>query len=220
MTEFIINEIGGKAIEGITYAFVRTDARANQSDRDRYQQYKELRNMLDRQGFQKEDIFRMYQVQNGIIFDIDMAIVKKIGTILTNRMLEQDGEQPNPDIIGDRPEKRRKGDMVQLARYLKKCYDAGEYIVDVALFSRNQVPEIVINGKIPTGEYAIQRFKAYAIRQWDLEDVNKNILLPMGLKIKQLAPGMILPTKTGVLFQLQLEAYNIGNSGVQLNKMR
>mgnify|MGYP000670703200 CR=1 len=47
------------------------------------------------------------------------------------------------------------------------------------------MPEIVINGQLADGRYAIQKYKAYAIRFWDLEELNKNLLIPtMKIRIK------------------------------------
>lgn len=211
LTQFIVNEIGGKALDGITYVLVRTDNTATQVDKDRISKYEAIRKEATLCGFGNNQLFRMYTLSNGVIFDIDMGITKKITQALANRVLAgQNENQSDPkyeDIIGNQPEKRRKSDMIALTMYLNEQFKAGKTIVDVALFSRNQVPEIVINGQLADGRYAIQKYKAYAIRFWDLEELNKNLLIPtMKIRIKQVAPGMILPTRTGVVFQLQLEA--------------
>lgn len=208
LTQFIVTEIGGKALDGITYVLVRTDNTATQVDRDRITKYEAIRKEATLCGFNDSQLFRMYNLSNGVIFDIDMGITKKITSALAKRVLAtQDKGQDTEDIIGNQPEKRRKSDMIALTMYLNEQFKAGKTIVDVALFSRNSVPEIVINGQLADGRYAIQKYKAYAIRFWDLEEVNKNLLIPMmKIRIKSVAPGMILPTRTGVVFQLQLEA--------------
>lgn len=206
LTRFIIDELGGKVLDGITYTLIRTDDSAKPYDKQRYEEYMGLRKEANLCGFSSLDVFRVYNLQNGVIFDVDMGITKKITTLVANRVMENDGKAIRyDDVIGDKPEKRRKSDMISLAKYLNKQIRQGQRIVEVALFSRNSVPEIVINGQLADGRYAIQKYKAYAIRFWDLEDVNKNFLIPMGIRIKSVAPGAILPTRTGVLFQLELE---------------
>lgn len=208
LTQFIVTEIGGKALDGITYVLVRTDNTATQVDRDRITKYEAIRKEATLCGFNDSQLFRMYNLSNGVIFDIDMGITKKITSALAKRVLAaQDKVLDTDDVIGNQPEKRRKSDMIALTMYLNEQFKAGKTIVDVALFSRNSVPEIVINGQLADGRYAIQKYKAYAIRFWDLEEVNKNLLIPMmKIRIKSVAPGMVLPTRTGVVFQLQLEA--------------
>lgn len=206
ITQFIVNELGGKALDGITYTLVRTDSTSTAYDKQRLDEYQALRKEATMCGFQNQELFRVYNIQNGVIFDIDMGITKQITTLITNKILEEDGKPMKyEDVIGNKPEIRRKNDMISLAKYLDKQLKNGQNMVEVALFSRNSVPEIVINGQLSDGRYAVQKYKAYAIRFWDLENVNKNLLIPMGMRIKSVAPGAILPTRTGVLFQLELE---------------
>lgn len=206
LTRFVIDELGGKVLDGITYALVRTDSTAKPYDKQRYEDYNNIRKEANICGFQSSEVFRVYNLQNGVIFDVDLGITKKITTLVANRILEEDGQPMKyDDVIGNKPEMRRKSDMISLAKYLNKQLKQGQQVVEIALFSRNSVPEIVINGQLSDGRYAVQKYKAYAIRFWDLEDVNKNFLIPMGMRIKSVAPGAILPTRTGVLFQLELE---------------
>ena len=206
LTQFIVNELGGKVLDGITYSLIRTDNHSTNYDKQRLDEYQAIRKEASMCGFQAQELFRVYNLQNGVIFDIDMGITKQIAALIVNKMLNENGQpMKHEDIIGNKPENRRKSDMISLAKYLDKQLKSGNSIVEIALFSRNSVPEIVINGQLQDGRYAIQKYKAYAIRFWDLEDVNRNLLIPMGLRIRQVQPGAILPTRTGVLFQLELE---------------
>ena len=78
LTQFIVNEIGGKALDGITYVLVRTDNTATQVDKDRISKYEAIRKEATLCGFGNNQLFRMYTLSNGVIFDIDMGITKKI----------------------------------------------------------------------------------------------------------------------------------------------
>ena len=51
-------------------------------------------------------------------------------------------------VIGNKPEMRRETEMARLAEHIQQEYTNGNTILEVALFSRNSVPEIVINGQI------------------------------------------------------------------------
>lgn len=90
---------------------------------------------------------------------------------------------------------RRKSDMLALAKYVQKKYLDGQNIIDIVIFSRNTVPEAVVSGVLPDGRPAIQRYKAFAVRQSDFKDINRNILMPIGYRIKSVAPGPVLPSR-------------------------
>ena len=153
-----------------------------------------------------DKVFRVYKVQNGVIFDADMSMVTDIAKKLTQKIEDSDGNKIDYDkVIGNKPEMRRETEMARLTEYIQQEYTNGNTILEVALFSRNSVPEIVINGQIQPNKYAIQTYKAYAIRYWDLENLNRNYLIPIGFKIKQVAAGQILPACNGVIFQLEIE---------------
>lgn len=78
-----------------------------------------------------------------------MGIVTDIAKKLTQKIVDSDGNRIDYDkVIGNKPEMRRETEMVRLTEYIQQEYTNGNTILEVALFSRNSVPEIVINGQI------------------------------------------------------------------------
>lgn len=203
MTEFLINEIGSKALDGITYTMVlNTD-----KDKEAYKRYMEIRTEAQKCGYSSDEAFRVYQVSNGYIFDMDMSVAKKISGELYKAVAKTNGKDaPLVDLIGNKPDKRRKADMLGLAKFVKSEYDFGNRIVEVALFSRNSTPRIMITGIGPKNEMLTIKYNAYAIRHWDIETVNSKLLIPAGIRIARLEPCEVLPSKTGVKFKLYLES--------------
>ena len=202
LTEFLICEIGSKALDGITYTLITKDDK----DKEKYNHYKAIRDEVTRCGYGTDEIFRVYEVSNGYIFDMDLSIAKKITAKLAIAVQKTNGVNVgNGDLIGDSPEKRRKADMIGLAKYVKHEWDEGNQMTTLALFSKNSVPYIVISAKTPKGEFISERFNAYAVRHWDIETVNARLLIPEGIRISKIEPCEILPSKTGVKFNIYIE---------------
>lgn len=202
MTEFLIYEIGSKSIDGITYAFVLK----NDKDKESYRKYMDIRKEASKCGYSMDEAFRVYEVSNGYIFDMDLSVAKKISYELAKAVSKTNGgATPVRDMIGNSPDKRRKSDMVGLAKYVKSRFDANQDIVEVALFSRNSTSSINVTCVGQNNEMLVIKYHAYAIRHWDIEMVNKNLLIPAGIRISRLEPCEVLPSKTGVKFKLYLE---------------
>ncbi len=203
MTNFLVSEIGNKCIDGITYAFVLKDDK----DKETYREYMDIRREANKCGYGTDEAFRVYEVSNGYIFDMDLSVAKKIAFELTKAVNKTNGgKTPVADLIGTSPDKRRKSDMVGLAKFVKSQFDAGNNVVEAALFSRNLSPRIMITGRDPKGNMVTLKYNAYAIRHWDIEVVNAKLLMPAGIRIAMIEPFEILPSKTGVKFKLYLEA--------------
>lgn len=202
LTEFLICEIGSKSIDGITYTMVTKD----EKDRETLKRYFEIRKEATRCGYSNDEMFRVYEVNNGYIFDMDMAFTKKLAYGLTKAVSDTNGgKTPVKDFIGDKPERRRKADMLGLAKYVKSEFDKGNMVIEAALFSKNSTPRIMITGIGPKNEMLTIKYNAYAIRHWDIEVVNAKLLIPAGIRIAKLESCEILPPKTGVRFRLYLE---------------
>lgn len=202
LTGFLVCEIGGKAIDGITYAMVLKDER----DSEAYNRYMQVRQEADACGFTRDEVFRVYELCNGYVFDMDLSVAKRITTKLAKAVEKSRGVNVgNGDLIGNSPETRRKQDMIALAKYVQQEYDSGKRVVEAALFSRNSVPHIIISGKDASGKLVSMKFNAYAIRHWDIETINYQLLIPAGIRISKLEPCEILPSKTGVKFNIYIE---------------
>jgi hypothetical protein len=137
---------------------------------------------------------------------MDMSLAKYIAEKLLDIVYK--GED-HSNIIGDVPEIRRQNDMKKLAKLCQENYKNGKPVFEVALFSRNSVPRIVISGsdvnKGVRGKQIIATYNAYAIRHWDIQEINDNLLMQVGLRISKIRPCEILPPKTGVRFQLSVD---------------
>ncbi|MBO5388639.1 MAG: hypothetical protein J6A59_10945 [Lachnospiraceae bacterium] len=203
LTEFMICEVGSKALDGITYTMVLKTAR----DKELYTRYMTIRNEAAKCGYTSDEVFRVYEVANGYIFDMDLETAKQMTIEIAKSVSKNNGgKTPSGNIIKDMPEQRRKRDLVNLAKYLKSEYDNGRYSVEVALFSRNSMNKIIVTGKGARGETLALRYNAYAIRHWDIEILNEKFLIPAGFRVRSIQPCEILPSKTGVSFIFRMES--------------
>lgn len=202
LTEFLICEIGSKSVDGITYAlFLNAD-----TQKEAFKKYSSILTEAKNCGYSASEIFRIFQVSNGYILDMDMKVCKKIVYEIAKGVSKTDGgTTPNIDMICDKLDKRRKSDMFGLAKYVKSEYDKGNRIIEVALFSRNSTPRIQVTGIGPKNEMLTLIYNAYAIRHWDIEVINSELLIPAGIRIAKLQPCEIVPARTGVKFKLFLE---------------
>lgn len=204
MTEFMICEVGSRVLDGITYTMLFKD---NKKDMEAYKRYMTIKKEILKCGYGNDEILRVYTVSNGYIFDMDLRIAKQITAEIAKSVAKANGgKTPATDLIKDMPDQRRKRDIVSLAKYLKSEYDKGNRELEVALFSRNTVNRIVINGTGPNGEKVSMRYNAYAIRHWDIEIINEKFLIPSGFRVKRIQPCEIFPSKTGVSFIFTLES--------------
>ena len=209
LSEFLVCEIGGKAIDGITYTMLLNN---NKKDMERLSRYNQIRQEIQNCGFASDEILRCYEVANGYIFDMDMKTAKQITIELSKAVANANGNTtPVGDLIGNSPEQRRKKDMYALGRYLKNMYDNGNRDVHVALFNKNSTDKIMVTGVDKAGKKIALAYKAYAIRHWDIEQINALVLMPAGIRVASIQPCEILPFKTGVSFIFKLAPY--GNVG-------
>ena len=204
LTNFLFEAIGGKVVDGITYTM-----EISPEDDEAIKNYLELKDMVVKEGFKNNEVFRVYNVANGYIFDMDLAIVRYLNdkvfkAVSKNTGLNCDGNA----VIGYGPEVRRKQDMESLAKYCISQFESNKTEFEVALFSRNSVPRITISGKDSAkgsqGKGVVVTYNAYAIRHWDIEEINNRLLIPKGLRIRRIKPCEILPSKTGMRFVLSV----------------
>lgn len=192
---FMVQELGEKIFEGITYTLIPS------SDKIKIDTYQEIRDKITQAGIDTTTLFRVYQLCNGTIFDLDLVVAKKLAII----MLKENADEKFNNMINTLPAKRKQEDMERLAtQCLKEAKNKNKEFY-VALFSKNKSPSIRFNAKVE-GETTTRTFSypAYALRHWDLEDINMNYLIPKGLMIDKVQACEILPTRTGVKFKIIL----------------
>lgn len=200
LTDFLVNNISEKAMDGITYAMCFKD------DKDMVEKGKIIKEEAIKSGFNQDEVFRVYEVSNGYIFDMDLKVAKFLTAEISKIVAkETQGKTPQGDLIGNNPEKRRSEDMMGLAKFCKSQYEKGILNFEVALFSRNSVPRIVVQGTDKKGKPVTVTYNAYAIRHWDIEEINQKVLMPKyGIRINRIKPCEIISSKTGVRFEIQL----------------
>ncbi len=212
LTDFVVNNIGSKSLDGITYAMA-----LKEQDKELIAKCMLVREELKKAGFDKDEVFRVYELENGYIFDTDIAIVKQVtkqivkSLIRSGEMTAETVAQMNEDEMFTKgPEKRRMADMQALANFVVKKYKEGIGNVEVALFSRNSVQKIVITGSAQSknSDYAkkdvVVQYSAFAIRHWDIAEINERLLYKHGIRIDRITPCEVIPSKTGVRFKLSL----------------
>lgn len=201
LTEFMVCEVGSKALDGITYTMLLK----NNKDKEEIDRYMNIKHEAAKCGYTNNEVFRVYEITNGYIFDMDIATAKQITAEIVRTLNKNNAGIQNTDLINNLPEKRRKKDMVALGKFLKEEFDKGKRQVEVALFSKNSTNRIILNGKNSKGEAIAVKYNAYAIRHWDIELINEKLLIPAGFRVSRIQPCEILPSKTGVSFVFTLE---------------
>ena len=202
LTEFVVCELAEKVLDGITYTMILKSPKY----RELYKKYMEIKKEAIKCGYDNNELFRVYEVSNLYIFDLEISVSRKIIEKIYESIAVAEGRKELPyGVLGNGPSNRRKADMKALGKYIKQQYDEGVKEIEVALFSRNSTNSIVISGKGPKNERLAVKYHAYVIRHWDIEAINSGILIPMGIRIDRVAPSEILPSKTGVRFILSVE---------------
>lgn len=201
LSRFYDKEISEKILRGVTYGLTfKSDSALNT-------EYLELKQRLKDEGFSGSDILRVYELCNGYIYDLDIRMCQKIVVDLITSTLNPNEKLSQNDIlmIKDKPRARIKEDMQKLANKCISELNTNHTKVDVALFSKNTTNQIKFKAELENGREILLTYNAYCLRHTDLEELNRDYLVPKGARISKIQPCEILPTKTGVVFTLWLE---------------
>lgn len=206
LSEFLVCEIGSKAMDGITYTLLLKN---DKKDQKSFKIYDSIRKEVLNCGYSSDEILRCYEVTNGYIFDMDLKTAKQITFELSKAVASMNGNKtPIGDLIGNMPEKRRQRDMLALAKFITECYNNGKRECTVALFNKNSTNKIRVTAVDQEGNKIVVEYRAYAIRHWDIEGVNSQMLMPRGIKVDSIQPCEILPHKTGVSFVFRFSEHS------------
>lgn len=201
LAQFYLSEIGVKALDGITYALKYKDNKS-------LDEYFNLCKLAQKEEDKPGSIFRVYEVSNGYIFDMNMDMAKQISYGIAKSVAKTNGtEFKTYDFIGDRPEKRRNSDIIGLGKNVISSYKEGKEAIEVALFNRNSLNKIRVTGRNELSkdkEMITVIYDAYAIRHWDIEKLNAELLIPAGIRISKVEPFGIIPRCSGVKFILYI----------------
>jgi hypothetical protein len=199
ITKIVANSISEKVFDGVNWAIVLND------DTETKNEYESIRQDLKEMGYVHGEILRAAAVPNGLIYDIDVSVIK---SLVNNLMAGSENADVCKQMIDTAYEQRRNSEFQKLHVYLMKNYKEGRLKVSVALFNVNQGNKITYKTTIETGKYAGKKvaitLNAFALRHWDLQELNRDYLIPSGIKIAKIRAIEILPTCTGVGFNLEL----------------
>jgi hypothetical protein len=195
---FFVNSIAEKVLDGVTYIMVfNTEQRL-------FETYNKIREDVDNLGYDKNTLFRVYQFSNGYVFDMDLSVsIHLAEKIMQENVPEAEGKQYKVNI-SDNIKQKRKSAMVSLAKHCVSQMDKGITKFDIALYSRNIVPKIIITAKDTKGNDVMLKYKAFSLRHWDIDVVSNELLLPKGIRISKIEPCEILPARNGVRFTIHL----------------
>ena len=215
LSDFLASEIGKKIVDGVTYNFVfkpdyirntygkaKGEKLAQECEKDK-ERYDAIRKEANECGFNPLEILRVYEVSNGFIYDMDLSVAKLITIDIAKKVAARTGEDiPKGDFIGGMPERSQAHSMLTLAKKIKKAHENGENQIEVALYSRNVTPRIIINGHDASGQAIALMYDAYCVKHTDIEVVNSNHLIPCGITVYKITPCEILQSKTGIRCKL------------------
>lgn len=202
LSEFLIRRIGSQAIDGITYTMLTKDKKYEKDIKD----FMEIRQEATNCGYSGDEVFRVFEVSNGYIFDMDMGTAKKITMKLSESLNKaKTGQAVQVDFIGDLPNKRRDRELSALYRYVSSKINEGQNTLQIALFNTNSTDRIMFTGYNSKNEKVAITYKAFALKYWDLETLNRVKLMPTGYRIAIARLGQILPNLNGVSCELVLE---------------
>lgn len=203
LANMLVDDIGPKEVlDGITYILLTNTGK----DAEKITEFTKLQKEIADCGIDPNTIIRKYDVSNGAIFDMNLNVAKQTSAFVTQSMIKAGAVKganiTNADLIGDGPDKRRYEDIVKLAKFLVKSAKERKSVVEIALFSRNKVGKTTFNAKRGNEDVAVT-YNAYAIRHWDIQQLNQ-LLQREGISVVNVEAGEIIPSKNGVRFKLTL----------------
>ena len=204
LTDFIVSEIGSKGIDGITYTMKLN----NSKNADDIKDYIKIREEAYKCGYDKSEVFRAFELSNGIVFDMDIKAMTHILVKIAESAANITGKHGDMSgMIYSEPTQVRKKELVRLAKEVHNAYEKGENTLDVALFNRNRSSVISFVDKNDHGatQYTIKAFKA---RIYDIAAMNAGPLSKSGITVTGVTPKYILPYENGVVTSLEIEQRN------------
>lgn len=204
ITEFVVTELGAKVLDGISYILV--------PKKDRYkstiERYDNLRRLMNKEEIPAGDIFRRYEVDNGIIYELDLVEAIKTTELISKQVADSNGgETPEGDLgIRESAYERHRRDMQRLCDLVVKAAKKDVGKIEVALFSKNLQDSIIITGNdaADSKRRVAVKYNAFALRHTDIEELNREYLSMYNLMISKVSVCELLPTVTGVRFILSI----------------
>lgn len=196
---FYMQEIADGVLDGMTYALLLN------TDKVKIQNYLTLKEYIKNEGYSDSAILRAFSLSNGYIFDMDLAVAQRIAIkILKASYKECDRDVDFISEVKSIPQARKKTDMLRLANKCLKELGDGNREFYIALYSKNSSPYIKLTGT-QNGLPVKVTYDSYALRHFDLTDINTHYLCEKGARISKIEPCEILASRTGVKFRIVIE---------------
>lgn len=126
LSEFMVCEVGSRILDGITYAMISKD----KSDANAYARYMLIKNEAVKCGYSDDEVFRVYELCNGYIFDMDLGTAKQIALQLAKSLskIESDkkleyGKSSNSTKAGSKYDIKNAADELNEADSEQEMYD-------------------------------------------------------------------------------------------------
>ena len=209
LTEFLICEVDTKVLSGISYVLLKK-VPSNQKKIDKYDA---LRRKMNEEGISPKEGFRRYELDNGIIYDLDLGEAIRFTELISRAVAKENGgDTPVGDLgIREKAMNRHQQDMERLCEKIVAYAKKGVGKIELALFSKNSSGSIVITARdaANTKKEVAVTYDAYALRHTDMEELNREYLSLYGLMVTKVEVHELLPSCTGVRFSLTIARVNL-----------
>lgn len=196
LCDFLVNEIGSKALYGITYTML---IKGNSADEEKFERYMEIRREATNCGYEASQVFTVTSVANGWVFDLDIKTAKQIIVELSKTICKDSKEIIRAEeLIRSEPDKRLKHDMDDLINKIVRECNLNKNEFTFAIYSKNTTPVITFKSR-SGGIVGSSKVDAYALRSSDLDRRMVIEIMKKGVCLNNISVRSILPSKTGVL---------------------
>lgn len=197
LTGFFKQYIGSRGLYGVNYAvFFKEDMASIKA-------CAELKEEIKSYGYTDDQVFRVCQVSNGFVFDMDRAILDSVINEITETATEARESNQKPSITPT-AQGVYTGEVTKLAKQCRSALDKGYEEVEVAIYSLSDTPQIILPCLDENNEPIFMYYNAYMLTLWDLVVAQQTIFLDLGLQILKAEICEILPHKKGVRVILHL----------------
>lgn len=203
LAEVICTDIHTNIVKGVTYILLEEKP----NTKVRLDMYMGLRREIDSEGFKPDEVFRVYKVSNGYVFDMEPEIAVSI----TKAIMQKSGSLDDKNMravlnsVTERSKVRREKELKRLAALCYKAYKAGKESFEVLLFGKNEVGKVIITVKDGKDDYVIT-YPSFMLRPSDMQSVNEEYLIKSGIRIKSIETGEIVGTNRGLRVVVNLGA--------------
>lgn len=203
LAEVICTDIHTNIVKGVTYILLEEKP----NTKVRLDMYMGLRREIDSEGFKPDEVFRVYKVSNGYVFDMEPEIAVSI----TKAIMQKSGSLDDKNMravlnsVVERSKVRREKELKRLAALCYKVYKAGKTSLEVLLFGKNEVGKVIITVKDGKDDYVIT-YPSFMLRPSDMQSVNEEYLIKSGIRIKSIETGEIVGSNRGLRVVVNLGA--------------